>query len=70
MLLFEDIDDNLFYEVMGCDGNLKKVIPLKPDMSLQKVSINLTGANQLKVQVSASRGDKPFILGKNPMIKK
>lgn len=52
------------------DGNLKKEIPLKPDMSPQKVTIDLTGVNQLKMQVPASGGDNPLYGVGNPMIKK
>ena len=38
------------------DGNLSQEIPLKPDMSPKKVTIDLTGVNQLKLQVPASGG--------------
>lgn len=52
------------------DGNLSKEIPLKPDMSPQKIKIDLTGVNQLKLQVPASGGDNPLYGVGNPMIKK
>ncbi len=51
------------------DGNLSQEIPLKPDMSPQKVSIDLTGVKQLKLQVPASGADVPLYGVGNPLIK-
>lgn len=51
------------------DGKLKEEIPLSPDMSPKPISLDITGVNQLKIQVPASGGDNPEYGIGNPIIK-
>lgn len=51
------------------DGELKEEIPLAPDMSPKKVSLNVSDVVQLKMQIHASGGDHPIYGVGNPMIK-
>ena len=61
----EDSSLQIFY-----DGSLSQEIPLKPDMSPQKVTIDLSGVTQLKLQVLASEAEDPVYGVGNTMIKK
>ena len=50
------------------DGVLKEEIPLAPDMSPKDISLDVSGVNQLKLQVYPSGGDGPLYGLGNPMI--
>lgn len=62
-----DLGDDAVLQVFY-DGELKEEIPLSPDMLPIDVSLDLTGVNQLKLQVPSSGGDHPLYGVGNPKI--
>ncbi len=44
------------------DGKLEKEVELSPDMYPEKVSLNVNGVNQLKIQVLSSGSDNPCMV--------
>lgn len=62
-----DIGDDTVLQVFY-DGKLREEIPLAPDMSPTVVTLDLTGVNQLKMQVPSSGGDAPLYGLGNPKI--
>ena len=51
------------------DGELAQEIPLKPDMSPQKITIDITDVKQLKMQVPSAGGNAPLYGIGNPVLK-
>lgn len=62
-----DLGDKTTLQVLY-DGNLKKEISLAPDMYPKKVTLDISGVKQLKLQVPSSGGDGPVYGVGNPII--
>ena len=62
-----DLGDDTVLQVFY-DGELKEEIPLSPDMLPVDVSLDLTGVNQLKLQVPSSGSNGPLYGVGNPKI--
>ncbi len=60
--------DETFLEVFY-DGQLKEEIPLSPEMLPVMISLDITGVNQLKMQVHSSGGEGPVYGLGNPKIR-
>lgn len=62
-----DIGDTTSLQIFY-DGILHEEIPLSPEMFPEKIELDVTGVNQLKMQVGASGADNPLYGIGNPVL--